>query len=135
MDSRVKLTKKQTAEFGDEEQDGFTSHAVLASKNPHSNEDKGKTNTRAQDTKQSKKHHHHHGKRHEEEGNVVDFLRPSAQKRKVANMFYQSKNESKKVATLSMFFNQSPSDASPPVATTLSNNSPPVQEPPKIIEE
>lgn len=35
----------------------------------------------------------------------MDFLRPSVQKRKVANMFYQSKNE-KKAANLSMFFKQ-----------------------------
>ena len=33
----------------------------------------------------------------------MDFLRPSVQKRKVANMFYQSKNENK-AANLSMFF-------------------------------
>jgi hypothetical protein len=33
----------------------------------------------------------------------MDFLKPSVQKRKVANMFYQSKNE-KKAANLSMFF-------------------------------
>jgi hypothetical protein len=50
-------------------------------------------------------------------------------------MFYQSKNDSKKMGTLSMFFNQSPSDATPQIATTLSNNSPPVHEASKIIEE
>ena len=48
-------------------------------------------------------------------------------------MFYQSKNESKKVATLSMFFNQSPPSVSTPIA--LTNNNQPIEEETKIIEE
>ena len=50
-------------------------------------------------------------------------------------MFYQSKNESKKVASLSMFFNQSPPSGATPIATTISNNNPPVEEESKIKEE